>query len=355
METTLANNASSKGKPLISIIMPVRDWRSTTASAAISILEQSYQPLELLLVGQADTQELARQLQQARLHDARIRILGRQAPGIVGALNTGLAAARGEYIGRMDDDDIAYPTRLASQLAHLKGHPEVQLCATRVRFIDKDCSQRGVAQGNRRYARWLNRLTTPAPLALACHAENPMPHPTLMAHRRVWNTLGGYRELDGPEDHDLMLRAMLQGIGMGKPEAVLQDWREHDDRLTRTDSRYRRQAFVNRSAWAIVQPGGALGAANARGVWIAGTGKHARFWHDALITQGVDVYGFVDMASRGQGRHKRSRPIISYEQLALERNTALLISAVTQPDARTAITTFCTMQGWTEGLDFIVG
>jgi len=116
METTLANNASSKGKPLISIIMPVRDWRSTKARAAISILEQSYQPLELLLIGQADTQELARQLQQARLHDARIRILGRQAPGIVGALNTGLAAARGEYIGRMDDDDIAYPTRLASQL-----------------------------------------------------------------------------------------------------------------------------------------------------------------------------------------------------------------------------------------------
>lgn len=357
METGLTAASLLPGEPLISIIMPVRDWRTTTASAVISILEQTYQHIELLLVGQADTSTLAEHLQRAGLNDARIHLSGRQAPGIVGALNTGLAMAHGEYIGRMDDDDIAYPQRLEAQLAYLQENPEVQLCATRIRFIDTNGEQCGVAPGNKRYAQWLNRLTTPAPLALACHAENPMPHPTLLAHRHVWNTLGGYRELNGPEDHDLMLRAMLHGIGMGKPEPILQDWREHDERLTRTDPRYRRQAFVERSAWALVQPGGALAAIDTRGVWIAGTGRHARYWHDALIRLGANVHGFVDMESQGAGtgRQKRLLPVISYEQLALERGSALLVSAVTQPVARTAIQAFCTAQGWDEGHDFIVG
>lgn len=335
--------------------MPVRDWRATTASAVVSILEQTHSCIELLLVAQADTRALTNHLQRAGLHDARIRLLGRQAPGIVSALNTGLAVASGDYIGRMDDDDLAYPQRLELQLAHLQKHPDVQLCATRIRFIDKDGTPSGVASGNQRYARWLNHLTTPTPLALACHTENPMPHPTLLAHRQVWNKLGGYRELDGPEDHDLMLRAMLHGIGMGKPEPVLQEWREHDDRLTRTDPRYRRQAFVNRSAWALVQPGGALKAVDDRGVWIAGTGRHARYWHDALIALGARVHGFVDMASQSAGRQKRSLPIISYEQLTQERGNALLVSAVTLPDACAAIKTFCTAQNWNEGQDFIVG
>ncbi len=60
--------------------------------------------------------------------DPRIRFVARQQPGIVGALNTGLAQARGQHIARMDDDDIAYPTRLATQLAYLNGNSGTQLC-----------------------------------------------------------------------------------------------------------------------------------------------------------------------------------------------------------------------------------
>ncbi len=345
---------SSTDEPLVSIVMPVRDWRQTTAAAVRSILSQSYTCLELLLIGQRPLGTLPHRLQSLQLDDKRIRLVPRRTPGIVGALNTGLQAAQGDYIARMDDDDIAYSERIAQQLSYLNKHPDIGLCAGRVRFIDESGGCARVKPGNQHYAQWLNELIAPDAIAHACYAENPMPHPTLFAHRTVWSQLGGYREGDGPEDHDLVLRAMLQGIGMGKPPEVLLDWREHDNRITHTDTRYRRDAFVNCSAWALTSAGGRLHATR-RSVWIAGTGKQARHWHDALIAQGVTVAGFVDMDRPGPERSKRKKPVITYQQLATTRSNELVISAVTQASGRVAIRTFFEKQYWREGDDYIMG
>lgn len=340
---------------LVSVVLPVRVWRDHSALAIHSILQQSYSNIELLLIGQTCLDSLTEGLNQAGINDARIRLVQRAAPGIVGALNTGLLNATGQFIARMDDDDIAYPERLRTQLQYLQENPDIHLCAGRVRFVDKHGSTDGVGAGNQHYANWLNQWITPAPIALACYAENPMPHPTLLAHRNVWRRLDGYCDVDGPEDHDLIVRAMLMGLSMGKPEGIVLDWREHDERLTRTDSRYRRRAFVARSAQALTQARGALADHQQRAVWIAGTGKQARHWHDELVDAGVTVRGFVDMSRPGKMREKRHRRVITYQQLIDERTDELVLSAVTQPAGRNAIRQFCKEQNWREGSDFIIG
>lgn len=341
-------------KPLVSVVLPVRDWRTTTATAICSILSQSHGELELLLVGQKNLGPLAENLQGLHINDERIRLISRQAQGIVGALNTGLAQARGEYIARMDDDDIAYPKRLEQQLSYLRENQSIGLCAGRIRFIDEHGGRACVKSGNQHYAQWLNALVSPNAIAHACYAESPMPHPTLIAHRDIWMRLGGYRDIDGPEDHDLILRAMLAGIRMGKPAEVLLDWREHPDRLTHNDTRYRRNAFVARSAWALTQEGATL-FANTRATWIIGTGKQARHWHDELTARGVDVAGFVDMSRPGPQRSKRNKPVITYQQLVAMRDKELVISALTQTSARNAVRAFFNDQHWREGVDFIMG
>ncbi|MFK7861846.1 MAG: glycosyltransferase [Granulosicoccus sp.] len=340
---------------LVSVILPIRQWRDETLLAIQSILLQSHHNIELLLIGQASLQDLIAGLEQSGVNDDRIRLLSRKLPGIVGALNTGLYAARGKFIARMDDDDIAYPERLEKQLHYLRLHPTVKLCAGAVRFIDKQGNTCKVGAGYQRYAKWLNQLTDSHAIALACYAENPMPHPTLLAHRDVWMQLGGYRDVDGPEDHDLILRAMLAGIRMGKPDTVVLDWREHDARLTRTDKRYRRDAFVALSAQALINKNGALAGDTERPVWIAGTGKQARHWHDELTALNVIVRGFVDMARPGPSREKRKLTVITYDQLAEQRTDELVLSAITQSTGRVAIKRFCHEQSWIEGTDFIIG
>lgn len=331
--------------------MPVRQWRPTTAAAVDSMLRQTMGAFELLLIGQQDVEQLAARLPQ----DSRIRPLARHQPGIVGALNTGLAEARGEYIARMDDDDIAHPQRLVEQLQHLQGASRTELCATRIRFIDAEGQTDSIGQGNREYEQWLNSLTTDADIRAACHIECPMPHPTLMAHRDIWQRIGPYRPIDGPEDYDLVLRAKLLGIRLGKPEAVLLDWRQHDDRLTYRDQRYRREAFARCRAWAASDPRSGLALADGRSVWLCGTGRNARHWHDALQLEGVRVNGFVDLHRHGPQRSKRGKPVISYEQLPEMRQDALVIAAVAGPRARAALLDYFNQQLWRSGREFILG
>ncbi len=287
--------------------------------------------------------------------DRRIRLLARKAPGIVAALNTGLQHARGHFIARMDDDDIACPERLQVQYDYLRSLSKRHLCATRVRFVDAAGSTKLIAGGYQRYESWLNSMIEPEQLKLACFRECPMPHPTLMAHRNIWAQLGGYRAVNAPEDHDLILRAMLKGIPLSKPEPVLQLWREHDQRLTHFDQRYRQAAFVERAAWAATREQSGLALHAGRGIWLCGTGRHARHWHDALHEYNASVRGFVDLPSSKVDRLKRQLPVIDYAQLANVRGDDLIISAVTQPQARNQVIDFMIEQGWTNGSDFLIG
>jgi glycosyltransferase involved in cell wall biosynthesis len=337
--------------PVISVLLPVRQWRESTGAAVQSILTQTHTSLEILLIGHDDVNQLAARLPA----DPRILPVVRQRPGIVGALNTGLAVARGQYIARMDDDDIAYPARLARQLAYLRGDAGVQLCGAEVRFIDAQGLSESIGNGNRQYATWLNSMANDQDIRASCYIECPLPHPTLMAHREIWQRLGGYREFDGPEDYDLILRAMLLGIKMGKPAGVLLDWREHSGRLTHNDQRYRREAFTRCRAWAATQPQSGLGLADGRGVWLCGSGRNARHWYDALTHYGAIVHGFVDIHRYGPHRSKRGKPVIGYQQLAEVRGDALIISALNQPDARTAFIQYCQQHQWQSGRDFLLG
>ena len=255
----------------------------------------------------------------------------------------------------MDDDDIAYPDRLAVQLAYLCEHPDVALAGARVRLVDEHGGGAGVGPGNRRYEAWLNALTTPAAIRDACFVECPLPHPTWLAHRDVWARLGGYRDIDGPEDHDLVLRARNAGLAMGKPEPVLLDWREHPERLTHRDARYRREAFTDTRARAALDPASGFGLDAGREAWIGGTGRNARWWCDALLRHGGSVAGFVDLDRLGARQRKRHRPVITYRDLWDRRGEALIVTAITNPAARTALVDEFGERGLVNGRDYLLG
>jgi glycosyltransferase involved in cell wall biosynthesis len=340
-----------KLNPLVSVLLPVRQWRSTTSDAVASLLAQSMSSLEILVIGYDDVQGILDRLP----NDDRIKGIARQGSGLVAALNTGLCASCGTYIARMDDDDVAYRSRLETQLDYLMAHPEVELCAGRIRFVDFEGTTEHVKAGNLRYAEWLNALTRNDDIRTACYTECPMPHPTWMAHKKVWQTLNGYRDFDGPEDYDFILRAMVEGVVMGKPEPVLQDWREHPDRLTYTDERYRREAFTRCRAWAATQVTSGLDLHRGREVWLCGTGRNARYWHDALENCNVSVLGFVDIKSTDANRLKRSKPVIGYDDLPKLRRDGLVITALSEPAARARLQRYFDQQRWQSGQEYILG
>lgn len=335
------------------MLLPVRQWCASAERAALSILQQTEPNLELLVIGNDDDKGWV----GCGLSDSRMRWKLRQSPGIVGALNTGLLFARGEYIARMDADDWAYPERLSCQLDYLCRNPEVQLCGARVRFKSENGTS--VSGGYAQYQRWLNDLTEPEAMALHCFVESPMPHPTWCAHRTVWQTIGPYRQFDGPEDYDRILNAHALGIRMGKPEPVLHDWTLHEQRLTVTDKRYRQAAFVKLKADALVRRdwpfAKRLKLPDHRSIWIAGTGETAMMWQQSLKENGISVEGFVDVNVASPAQLHRGLPVASYAQLFAIKEKVVLITAVAHPKARQRFVKEFSANGLIHGVDYILG
>ena len=334
--------------PLISVLMPVHALTGYTVDAVQSVLAQSHQNFELLVVGKEDVNALVSHLPA----DTRIRAIAREAAGVVGASNTGLSCARGEYIARMDSDDVCHPERLRQQLTFAQSLSDMTLIGTRVAIFTEKGS---LGNGNRRYQDWLNSLTATQAIKESCFIELPLPNPSLFAHRDYWMQIGGYREMGWPEDYDLILRTWLAGIPMAKPKATLLYWREHPQRLTHTDDRYSREAFTRAKAWALTQSAANLGLNAGRAVWICGTGRNARFWHDALIANGASVLGFVELDNAKRKTQKRHLPVITYSDLAQQRGDALIVTAISNPNARNSLIKWFIKRKLRMGDDFIIG
>lgn len=115
--------------PLVSILMPVYNAESYLKDALDSILNQSYQNFELIVINDGSVDRSVKILNSTS--DSRLRILtNSQNRGLVFTLNRGLAEVRGKYIARMDSDDIAHPNRLRFQVKELEEFNETIVCGT---------------------------------------------------------------------------------------------------------------------------------------------------------------------------------------------------------------------------------
>jgi glycosyltransferase involved in cell wall biosynthesis len=163
-------------------------------AAVDSILEQTFDDFEFLIVDDASTDESAEIL--AAYDDSRIRILrNEENEGLTWSLNRALDAARGTYIARQDADDLSDPDRLRRQIEYMDSHPGVAVLGTGAEIIDED--------GDR-----LNRRCVLArPTLTDLHKKNHIIHGSILARRAALEDVGGYDELFRySQDYDLWLR-----------------------------------------------------------------------------------------------------------------------------------------------------
>lgn len=223
MLISLSKRSSLMVNPGISVILPVRNGARFLDEAVASIVCQTDPDFELLLIDDNSTDETPQIIAEWKKRDKRIRCPAAPAPGIVHALNAGLAAARGALVARMDADDIAMPDRFARQRHFLDQHPEVTALGTCAEEIDAD----GVMRGP---------VTMPEGID-ATHAAlahgSPLLHPTVMMRRDIVHAIGGYRDCcRWAEDYDLWLRlARVARIG-NLPDRLLK-LRRHAGQVSR--------------------------------------------------------------------------------------------------------------------------
>lgn len=189
-------------RPRITVLLPVHNGGAYLDAAVRSILGQTFPDFELLAIDDGSTDGSGEVLRGYR--DPRLRLVENSRNlGIVETLNRGLSLARGEYIARMDSDDISLPERFERQSRFLDAHPEVGVVGTSGGLIDG----REESLGSFRYP-----LSHEA-ICFSLHFFNPLAHPSVMMRREVVLSSGGYRsvglsrgETSFPEDYDLWWR-----------------------------------------------------------------------------------------------------------------------------------------------------
>jgi hypothetical protein len=182
-------------QPRITVLMPVYNAGPYVREAAVSILSGSFRDLELLAIDDGSTDDSVYQLKA--IDDPRLRVISNPANlGLVATLNTGLELAGGEYVARMDADDISMPDRLARQLAFMDANPEIGMSGTWARSFG---AERGV----------LRASLSPKDVHVQLFGYNAMCHPTTILRREVFlrHALRFSPEALHAEDLELWMRA----------------------------------------------------------------------------------------------------------------------------------------------------
>jgi glycosyltransferase involved in cell wall biosynthesis len=123
--------------PKVTVLIPVFNRERFVDEAIRSVIEQDFGDFELLLVDDGSTDGTPDALAGGARRDARIAVVTSPTNrGIPAALNLGLAHARGEYVARLDSDDLMMPRRLAAQAAVLDAHAEVSLVSCAYDIVD---------------------------------------------------------------------------------------------------------------------------------------------------------------------------------------------------------------------------
>ena len=119
----------------VSVILPVYRVEKYISAAIKSVLAQTYQNWELLIIDDGSPDRSVEVCQQ--FNDPRIKIIHQQNRGLAGARNTGIRHAQGDYLAFLDGDDIWQPQKLTEHVAHLESSPAVGVSFSRSAFIDE--------------------------------------------------------------------------------------------------------------------------------------------------------------------------------------------------------------------------
>lgn len=199
-----------QSKPKISVILPTYNREKMLPNALDSILNQTFPDFELIVINDGSTDNTQKILEEYAAKDKRIKIINHEKnKGIVWGLNEGLEQAKGEYIARMDDDDISYPKRFEIQLAYMQEHPDVAIVGTWVSTSnDKTAADS-----------WWKETKSELIKIKMLLGINPLAHPTFMMRRSfLKNHHIQYKDKYlATEDFHLLADVMLAG---GKLENI---------------------------------------------------------------------------------------------------------------------------------------
>jgi glycosyltransferase involved in cell wall biosynthesis len=323
--------------PRVSVILPVRDEEQYLAATLGSLSAQTLTDHEVIVVDDGSQDGSAAIAEGHARVDSRVRVFRQPALGMVAASERARAEVRAPLIARMDADDVAMPERLELQAAALEDEG-LAAVGGQVEYFPAP------SDGMRAYASWLNGLVTVGAAARDLFVECPLPGPALTARAE----LVSYRDCGWPEDYDLVFRIWAGGGRFRNVDRLVHRWRDHPERLTRTQPAYSLAAFRRCKIHFLRLT--LLAGGRPAVVW--GAGPTGKAFARELIAAGTPLAAFVEVDPRKLGKRIHGAPVVPVEE-AGGFSGALALGAVAGAAGRARVREEAAALGLVEGRDFV--
>lgn len=238
MQKTTTNKQTQK-TPLVSVLLTAyKESLDFFSEALESILNQTYRNLEIItIIDNPQDVYLSGYAQKKAIDDKRIRIIKNDKNlGLALSLNKAIKLANGNYICRMDADDISLTNRIEKQLEYLMKH-DLDLIGGYVSTIN---------HSGRLLYNVTNIPTEPRKIAVALKWNNTVPHPTWFGTKSIFRQL--YRDIPLCEDYDFLLRSIANKFTIGNLPEIILKYRMSTDSISRSNlySQYLSQCFLTK-------------------------------------------------------------------------------------------------------------
>ena len=195
----------------VSVVMPLFGKAPFFEQAVESVLAQTYLDWEMIVALDRPSRETYLLAESLEKRDPRITICESKTPGISHALNLAISIAVGDFICRLDADDVMLSTRLGVQIAAFKQNPQALCIGSQVVFVDESGARLGVSH----YPQEDSEIRS------ALLVSNVIAHPSVLLRSRLFEEVGYYDpRFNGAEDYHLWLRTLNHGSILNLPDPL---------------------------------------------------------------------------------------------------------------------------------------
>jgi len=319
---------------LVSILTPFKNTVKYLPECIESIQNQKYTNWELIIVDDDSSDGSYELVNNYALNDSRIKLFKNSGNGIIEALRLAFNNSKGEFITRMDSDDIMTPNKLEVLAKSLFEYGKQHVAIGLVKYF----SEVGISDGFARYEFWLNNLTQIGINYSEIYKECVIPSPCWMLHREDLIACDAFNPNDYPEDYDLTFRFYKHGFKCIPCNEIIHEWRDYSTRTSRTHEHYASNHFIDLKLRYFLE----LHYERNRPLAIWGAGQKGKYIANLLVEKNIPFEWICDNPKK-IGKHIYNQEMKNFNHLE-ELNNPQSIITVANEQAQTEIKNYFKQQ-----------
>ena len=335
---------SKKGIQLseLTVLIPFRNEENRIEGVLKSLLESKKKPFKVYFIDDHSTDASHAIVHAYAETDKRIKLLTNKGQGIINALQLAFSESQGDYITRMDSDDIMHTEKLSLMQTDLETHGKRHIALGLVKYFSED----GISDGYAKYETWLNNLIREGQNYSEIYKECVIPSPCWMLHRDDFIACEAFTPNRYPEDYDLTFRFYKNNIKCIPSNSLLHYWRDYSSRASRTDEHYAENHFLELKVDYFLE----LNYVDSRPLTIWGAGQKGKKVAQLLKEKQVPFIWVCDNPKK-IGKHIYDELLYNFEHLSVLENPQSIVT-VANAESQTEIKSYFKTQHMQSMIDY---